>query len=129
MMDNCLFLFPFRGFYFPSQNIRFPYICMKYKNYTPHEIHLNDGTVIPPSGQVARVEASYTPFDKNGVCRQVFGPVTGLPPQEEGFYVIVSLAVLQRASDRTDLVAPATGHKECVRENGMIKSVPGFVQF
>ena len=103
---------------------------MKYKNYTPHDINLNDGTVIPASGKVARVVASYTPVDGDGVCRQVFGPVTGLPPQEEGVYVIVSLPVLQQASDRTDLVAPATGHPDCVRdERGMIKSVPCFVRF
>ena len=29
---------------------------------------------------------------------------------------------------RTDLVAPATGHKDCVRDDkGFIVSVPGFI--
>ena len=52
----------------------------------------------------------------------------GRPPQEDGVLVIVSALVMQ-ASDRTDLVAPATGHPDCVRdEAGRIKSVPGFVR-
>lgn len=29
---------------------------------------------------------------------------------------------------RTDVVAPATGHPDCKRENGFIVSVPGFVR-
>jgi hypothetical protein len=32
------------------------------------------------------------------------------------------------AARRSDLVSPATGHPDCVRENGQIKSVPGFVR-
>jgi hypothetical protein len=95
-------------------------------NCTPHALTLNDGTVIPASGQVARVAASFTQFDENGVCKQVFGDVQGIPAPQEGTLYIVSALVLA-ASDRTDLVAPATGHPDCVRENGMIKSVPGFV--
>ena len=32
------------------------------------------------------------------------------------------------APNRTDLVAPATGHKDCVRDDkGFIVSVPGFI--
>lgn len=96
-------------------------------NCTPHALTLNDGTVIPASGQVARVAASFTQFDENGVCKQVFGDVQGIPAPQEGTLYIVSALVLA-ASDRTDLVAPATGHPDCVRENGMIKSVPGFVR-
>lgn len=105
-------------------------MCMRFVNYTPHDLFLNDGTVIPASGQVARVAASFTEFDANGVCKQVFGNVTGLPPKEEGVLVIVSGLVLQAApADRDDLVSPATGHRECIRdEKGMIKSVPGFVR-
>ena len=29
---------------------------------------------------------------------------------------------------RKDLIAPATGHPDCKRENGFIVSVPGFVR-
>lgn len=102
-------------------------MTVQYLNCTPHELVLNNGTRIPASGQVARVAASYTDFDENGVCKQVFGDVTGLPEPQDGVLVIVSALVLS-ASDREDLVAPATGHKDCVRDNGMIVSVPGFVR-
>ena len=33
-----------------------------------------------------------------------------------------------RHKRRGDLVAPATGHPDCIRENGFIVSVPGFVR-
>ena len=34
----------------------------------------------------------------------------------------------REASNRTDLVTPATGHKDCVRDDkGFIVSVPGFI--
>lgn len=29
---------------------------------------------------------------------------------------------------RTDVVAPATGHPDCIRKDGFIVSVPGFVR-
>lgn len=49
---------------------------------------------------------------------------------EEGTIYIVSALVLAAAKEkgRTDVVAPATGHPDCVRENGFIVSVPGFVR-
>ena len=41
--------------------------------------------------------------------------------------LIVSAMVLS-ASDRTDLVAPATGHPDTIRnDKGQIISVPGFI--
>jgi len=98
----------------------------KFRNFTPHAIVLNSGEVFESEG-IARVAVSFTQFDENKVCSQKFGEVEGLPEKEEGVYVIVSLLVLQ-ASDRDDLVAPASGHPECVRnEKGQIVSVPGFV--
>ena len=97
-------------------------------NCTPHDITLNNGTTVPASGNVARVSASFTAFDENGVCKQVFGDVTGIPEPQENTLYIVSALVLA-ASDRTDLVAPATGHPDCVRseDKKIILSVPGFV--
>ena len=101
----------------------------KFVNLTPHALALNSGEVIPASGQVARVKASFSEFDADGICRQVFGDVEGLPAAKEGTILIVSALVLAALKgSRADVVAPATGHPECVRENGMIKSVPGFVQ-
>lgn len=99
----------------------------KFRNLTPHAITLNDGTVFQSEG-VARVSATFSSFDEYGVCRQAFGDVQGLPEKEDGVLIIVSALVLE-ASDRDDLVAPATGHPECIRnEKGQIVSVPGFVR-
>lgn len=96
-------------------------------NYTPHSIALNNGATYPSVG-VARVSADFSEFDDDGVCHQVFGDVTGLPDPQPDTYYIVSALVLS-ASDRADLVAPATGHPQCVRnEKGFIISVPGFVR-
>ena len=101
---------------------------VEFKNFTHHTISLNDGREFA-SEEVARVAASFSSFDENGICRQEFGEVTGLPQPQEGVVFIVSALVLSaaKAAGRSDVVAPATGHPDCVRENGFIKSVPGFV--
>lgn len=99
---------------------------MKFRNYTPHEIVLNDGRRFQSEG-VARVASSFTEFNNEGICRQEFGEVEGLPEPKEGVKLIVSAMVLS-ASNRDDLVAPATGHPDTKRnEKGHIVSVPGFV--
>ena len=101
-----------------------------FKNYTPHPIALNDGREFASEG-LARVSATFTSFDENGVCEQQFGDVTGLPAPAADTLYIVSALVLTAAKQagRTDCVAPATGHPDCVRdEKGFIKSVPGFVR-
>lgn len=99
----------------------------KFRNYTPHTINLNDGRSFPSEG-VARVSATFTKFSNDGICRQEFGEVEGLPEPQEGVKLIVSAMVLS-ASNRTDLVAPATGHPDTIRnEKGHIVSVPGFVE-
>lgn len=101
---------------------------VEYVNCTPHAIVLNDGAVFAPSGTIARCQASFTEF-VDGVCRQQFGEVQNLPAPEEGVRYIVSAMVLAAlAGSRPDVVAPATGHPDCVRVDGQIKSVPGFVQ-
>lgn len=101
-----------------------------FRNFTPHPIVLNDGTVYQPEG-LARVSATFTEFDSNGISTQVFGQVSGLPEQVDGVWIIVSALVLTaaQAQGRTDVVAPATGHPQCVRNTqGHIVSVPGFVR-
>ena len=96
-------------------------------NLCPHAVNLNDGRSFPPSGNVARVSSSFSEFDSDGICSNVFGEITGLPePQDETVY-IVSMLVAGIAK-RPDVVSPATGHPGCVRENGQVKSVPGFVR-
>lgn len=102
----------------------------QFKNFTPHAIALNDGRSFASEG-LARVSATFSKFDENGVCNQEFGQVTGLPEPTDGVLHIVSALVLTaaKAQGRTDCVAPATGHPDCVRdEKGFIKSVPGFVR-
>lgn len=100
---------------------------MTYKNFTPHTINLNNGDNFPSEG-IARVSASFSSFDMNNICNQYFGEVEGLPESRNGVFIIVSAMVLSASKNRYDLVAPATGHKDCVRnEKGHIVSVPGFV--
>ena len=106
---------------------------MNFVNLTPHSIKLNDGTEFPPSGTIARVAADLQEVGTiNGVklFRQTFGEVEGLPEQFPGIagQIYIVSAMVLAAVDRGDCVAPATGHKDVVRnENGQIISVPGFV--
>jgi len=100
---------------------------LKTLNLTPHSIVLNDGTVYETSGVVARVSSSFSEIE-NGECRQVFGEVENLPAPEAGTRLIVS-AMVFAATNRKDVVAPATGHPECRRnEKGHIVSVPCFIK-
>ena len=99
----------------------------KFINCTPHAIVLNDGRVFEPSGSVARVSTSFTPFSNEDICMVMYGELEGVPERQKDTLFIVSSMVLA-ASDRGDLVAPATGHPDCVRnDKGQIVSVPGFV--
>lgn len=94
---------------------------MKFINLTPHTITLNDGTSFPPEG-VARVSDTYTEFNTSGICKVKHGEIEGLPEPEANTTFIVSAMVLAAAKEkgREDVVAPATGHPECKRENGFI---------
>ena len=99
---------------------------MTFLNYTPHNVVLNNGTCYASQG-VARVSASFTDFNDNLLCKQQFGDVVGLPDKVDGTLLIVS-AMVMAASNRDDLVAPATGHPDTIRnDKGHIVSVPGFV--
>jgi hypothetical protein len=97
-------------------------------NLTPHTINITNGAAYAASGVVARVANAHTPFDENGVASIEWGEVTGLPaPKEDGVIYIVSVLVAQ-AAKRPDVVSPASGHPNVVRNNGQIISVPGFVR-
>ena len=102
---------------------------MNYINLTPHTIVFNDGRSFPASGTIARVQAGFSTIE-NDVCSQTFGDVQDLPEPVEGTCYIVSAIVLSAlAGKRQDVVAPATGHPLCVRnDKGHIVSVPCFVQ-
>lgn len=100
---------------------------MNFVNCTPHAIALNDGRIFEPSGNIARVSVSFTEFSGD-ICRAQYGQLTGVPEKRDDTMYIVSAMVLSACNDRTDLVAPATGHPDTVRnEKGHIVSVPGFV--
>ena len=100
---------------------------MYFVNLTPHAIVLNDGRTFKPSGIIARVSASFTDLEGD-FCKQVFGEVEGLPGQKQGVFLIVSGLVFG-ATDRRDVVAPATGHTQTIRNGkGHIVSVPGFLR-
>ena len=76
---------------------------------------------------VARVQESYDSIIIEDCCSILVGEVEGIPPPSYGVRYIVSAMVLA-ASERMDLVAPATGHPLTVRnEKGHIVSVPCFV--
>ena len=98
-------------------------------NLTPHELNLNDGRAIPASGGIARVTSKFGGFDVNGICRVEYGQVEGLPePQKNTVYIVSALVLSALAGNREDVVAPATGHPETIRQDGKIVSVPGFVR-
>ena len=98
---------------------------MKYLNYTPHRICLNDGRSFEPAG-LARVSSSFSEITGDE-CQQIFGEVEGLPAPKTGVKIIVSAMVLA-ASNRSDLVAPATGHPLTKRNDKVhIISVPCFI--
>ena len=102
---------------------------LKFINATPHPIVLNDGRIFEPSGILPRVNQTMSEFDGDLIATQSFGKVEGLPEPEVGVVFVVSAMVLSAASDRNDLVAPATNHKDTKRnEKGQIVSVPGFVR-
>ena len=103
----------------------------RFVNVTPHAITLNNGVVFPTSGTVARVSNTFGNPDGDNVMNISYGNIEGLPEPADNTLYIVSAIVLSAAKEkgRTDCVAPATGHPDCLRsEKGLILSVPGFVR-
>lgn len=99
---------------------------MQIINCTPHEVKLNNGETFPISGNIARVSSSFEATGK-GFFKVAYGEVTGLPEaQKDTFYIVSSMVAF--ATNRRDVIVPATGHPECIRnEKGQIVSVPGFI--
>jgi hypothetical protein len=110
---------------------------MKYKyiNLTGHPINMNDGRVFPAHTDAdgkpvkAIVSEVYSEI-VDDVSTTTMGPVTNLPDPVEGVRYIVSGIVLGAVKGtRPDVVAPATMHKDAVRnEQKHVISVPCFVQ-
>ncbi len=97
-------------------------------NLTPHDIALNTGPVLifRKSGKVARVSVEFSKV-KELLYLQHYGEIENLPEPQPDVKYIVS-AIVFNATNRLDVVAPATGHPDTVRnEAGHIISVPGFI--
>ena len=106
---------------------------IKFKNYTPHTIEMNDGTRYKSEG-VCRVKAVFSEPNTDNICITTYGNIEGLPAKEPYTYFIVSIMVLNanaklpESERRYDLVAPATGHPNTIRNSeGLIMSVPCFI--
>lgn len=98
---------------------------MNIVNLTPHEINLNNGTNYPASGEIARAKTVWGDPGADGIGSVTVGEITGLPDPKDGTVYIVSGIVSSIMKDRTDIVSPATGHSDCIRnEKGQIVSVP-----
>lgn len=84
------------------------------------------GKVSPISGNIARVSSSFEETGK-GFFKVVYGQVINLPEAKADILYIVS-AMVANATDRMDVIVPATGHPDTIRnEKGQIVSVPGFI--
>jgi hypothetical protein len=101
---------------------------MQLINLTPHEVHdLNTGTVIPPSGTVARVGKCTTRVEHINnipVYRTTFeGEVENLPePKPDTVYIVSALYLNAIPAERTDVVCPGNVKKV----NGKIIGCYGF---
>lgn len=105
-------------------------MSVNFVNLTSHAIVLQTNRdselVIPPSGQVARVEAR--PGDRIGdldgvACYgpSLYGQVTGLPDRVEGTVYIVSGMVAEQVR-RGDVYSPGTGPND-----GAIRNDKGHI--
>ena len=90
---------------------------------------MNDGTVFATSEFIARIPNSFGTIAENECSLTIGGNLENIPDTEEGVKLIVSLPCLMANNTRTDLVAPASGHPDCVRhpEKGFVISVPCLV--
>ena len=99
---------------------------MNFINLTPHAIVLNDGRTFKSSEKNARVSTQLVEI-KEGFYSQTFGEITDLPKPINDTLFIVS-GMVKSATTRTDVIAPATSHKDTKRnDKGHIISVPGFI--
>lgn len=108
-------------------------------NLTPHTIRIKGSQgyiVVPPSGEVARVEmdeSHFGYFSMGGVsvpvCTRKSGRVVGLPEPKEGVSYLVSSMVLDNLPElRDDVYAPDTGKTAERDENGQIVAVTRLIK-
>ena len=107
---------------------------MQVINATPHEVIFVNGEnrIVFPKGEIVPRVAQKTdmlnPININGIeiplQKQTLGELSGLPPQTDGVFYIVSLLVLEagKKQGRTDLMSPITFRDA----NGNIVGCNGF---
>lgn len=104
-------------------------------NLTPHTINVCDDngdiTTSYPSTGVARVDTNEVvtgSIDDVNVVETEYQGVTGLPEPKDNTVYVVSILVLQALNGtRSDVVAPNTSPKSCVRDDkGQIVGVKSF---
>ena len=111
---------------------QFIIVPIKFVNLTPNDIKLNNGTIYPASGVIAKVNNVFCDFFCN-ISVVDYGETENISEPEGGTYYIVSPLVLANENRlpkfmrRRDLVAPATEHPKCIKKDGLIISVPGFI--
>jgi hypothetical protein len=127
-----------------------------YINLTPHAIVMNDGTVFPASGQVARLKQRSVKVNHQDTFREpptlyhipflvtayydteiiiegkADGQLLNVEPAENTYYIVSRMVSdftkRHNLKYRRQYMAPDTTHIEVVRnERGQVVSVPGFV--
>lgn len=83
----------------------------KFVNLTPHPINIIGGPVIPPSGEIARVQVTREFVGRVGMVdcfRPIFGDPEGVPDPEPGTILIVSGLVRAHPdfAGRGDIASP-----------------------
>lgn len=108
---------------------------VQFVNLTPHHITIrtSDGDiVIPPSGNVARVEVEEEREGSVGgipVFRRRFGQVTGLPnPEPDKVFLVSTLVLTALGGEREDVLAPDTGRSAIRNSDGQIVAVTKLVK-
>ena len=99
----------------------FEVVPNKFINLTPHTITINNGTKYNPSGKVARVENQFSNFCC-GISTVFYGEIENLPEPEEG---TIQQWYQQQQKRKAEQM---WYHPDCVRKDGFIVSVPGFVR-
>ncbi len=110
---------------------------MTLKNYTPHPCKIYDKSgknvimEIEPEGVQVRLQEKIVDvgtIEGVPVVRKTYIDSEGLPAEEAGMFLIVSVLVLQVGTlDRSDLLAPDTGPDSVVRDGkGNILGVRRF---
>ncbi len=102
---------------------------MNYVNLTPHCINFIDGRSFAASGTIARVTVSYGDIT-NDITEQKYGDIVDLPaPAPDTIFIVSAIVLAALKGSRPDVVAPATGHPGCKRnDKGQIEAVPCFTK-